>query len=55
METLVEFELEAIDSGTRLTIIKSGLAAPPADMDRRSAAKKHRRLANPNTKHSILC
>ncbi len=34
METLVEFKLEAIESGTRLTIIESGFAALPEDADR---------------------
>jgi len=37
METLVEFKLEAIESGTRLTIIESGFAALPADVDREGA------------------
>jgi uncharacterized protein YndB with AHSA1/START domain len=33
METLVEFKLEAIESGTRLTIIESGFTALPGDAD----------------------
>jgi len=37
METLAEFKLEAIESGTRLTIIESGFAALPEDVDRTEA------------------
>jgi len=37
METLVEFKLQAIDAGTRLTITESGFAALPENVDRADA------------------
>ena len=41
METLVQFKLEAIESGTRLTIIESGFAAIPEDVDRAEALQRN--------------
>lgn len=41
METLVEFKFEAIESGTRLTIIESGFAALPSDVDRTEALNRN--------------
>ncbi|PCI74835.1 MAG: vanillate O-demethylase oxidoreductase VanB [SAR86 cluster bacterium] len=41
MQTLVEFKLEAIESGTRLTIIESGFAALPEDVDRVAAFQRN--------------
>lgn len=41
IETLVEFKLEAIESGTRLTIIESGFAALPSDADRTEALHRN--------------
>lgn len=41
LETLVEFKLEAIESGTRLTIIESGFAALPDDVDRAGALQRN--------------
>jgi hypothetical protein len=41
METLVEFKLEAIESGTRLTVIESGFAALPEDVDRVAAFNRN--------------
>jgi hypothetical protein len=41
METLVEFKLEAIESGTRLTIIEPGFAALPDDADAAEALRRN--------------
>jgi hypothetical protein len=41
IETLVEFKFEAIESGTRLTIIESGFAAPLSDVDRTEALHRN--------------
>lgn len=41
IETLVEFKLEAIEAGTRLTIIESGFAAIPSDVDRAEALHRN--------------
>jgi uncharacterized protein YndB with AHSA1/START domain len=41
METLVEFKLEKIESGTRLTIIESGFAALPENVDRAGALHRN--------------
>jgi len=41
METLVEFKLEAIESGTRLTITESGFASLPANVDRADALHRN--------------
>ncbi len=41
METLVEFKLEPIDSGTRLTITESGFASLPDDERRVDALRRN--------------
>lgn len=41
METLVEFQLEEIESGTRLTIIESGFSALPDDQRRVDALRRN--------------
>ncbi len=40
-ETLVEFKLEAIDSGTRLTIIESGFSVLPDNEERAQALRQN--------------
>ncbi len=41
METLVEFKFEAIETGTRLTIIESGFDALPEDVGRDEALRRN--------------
>lgn len=41
IETLVEFKLEAIESGTRLTIIESGFGALPEGTSRDDALRRN--------------
>jgi len=41
METLVEFKLVAMESGTRLTITESGFAALPEDVNRAEALQRN--------------